>query len=205
MGIRSAEYAMVTVRKFANSQTFANLGTSKMIALSVLDEDQIEKLDQGRTVAGMTLDDIDRMTNRELRENLRKEKENVKKEQEAREDVIAQKEAKINELDQQLRYRQPLTKEQIAKAALDALTRDYTVALGEVNSSLRNALALLVKAEKIEDVKVQQLSDWLNQFDIEMTAFTDLCQTWTNEIDNAGPVKDWRISDLPDLSEGGEA
>jgi hypothetical protein len=41
MGIRSAEYAMVAARKFANSQSIANLGTTKMIALSVLDDDDV--------------------------------------------------------------------------------------------------------------------------------------------------------------------
>jgi hypothetical protein len=157
----------------------------------------------------MTLDDIDRMTNRELRENLRKEKKKVEEERDTRkrerktqEDVIARKEAKINELDQMLRYQQPPTKERLAQSALDGLTKDYTYALGEVNGAIRKAHALLIRAEKIEGVNVQQLSDWLNQFDIEMRAFADLCQTWTDEIENAGPIKDWRISDLPG---GGEA
>jgi hypothetical protein len=52
-------------------------------------------------------------------------------------------------------------------------------------------------AEKIEDVNVQQLADWLNQFDVEMNTHLELSSAWTNEIDNAGPIKDWRISDLP--------
>jgi hypothetical protein len=212
MAQRSVNYAMAAARKFSNSQSIANLGTTKMIALSVLDDDDIQKLDTGGDIAGMNLDDIDRMSTRELRENLRKKTEQVKKEKETRkkeraafEQSMLQKDAKINDLDMQLSGREQPTKEQIAKAALDDLNRDYTVALGEVNSSLRNALALLTKAERIEDVNVQQLSDWLNQFDIEMTAFRELSQTWADEIENAGPVKDWRLSDLPDLSGGEEA
>jgi hypothetical protein len=204
MAPRSAQYAMLAARKFSNTPTLAHLESSKLKVLSVLDDDDVQKLGSGGEVKGLNLDDIDRMTVREARETLRKEREKRKKEKRAQEEAISRKEEKINELEQKLRYQEPPTREQIARAALDDLTRDYTVALGEVNSSLRRAHALLVTAEKIEGVNVQQLSEWLNQFDMEMRAFTDLHQAWTDEIDNAGPIKDWRISDLPELSGGGE-
>jgi hypothetical protein len=212
MAQRSVNYAMAAARRFSNSPTLANLASSKMKALTVLDEDDIKTLESGGDIAGMNLDDIDRMSTRELRENLRKKTEQVKKEKETRkkertafEQSMLQKDAKINDLDMQLSGREPPTREQLAKDALDDLNGDYTVTLGQVNSSLRNALAPLTKAEKIEDVNVQQLRDWLNQFEFEMTAFRELSQTWTDEIENAGPIKDWRLSDLPDLSGGEEA
>jgi hypothetical protein len=167
---RSAAYAMVAARKFSNVQTFSHLGASKMIALTVLDEDQIEKLDEGGTVAGMTLDDIDRMTNRELRENLRKEKENVKKEEEAREkerktqeNAIAQKEAKINELDRQLRYQEPPTKEQLAEIKLQNLNKDFFEALMCLAGNIRQALNILARAEHIENVTYPLLREWINR------------------------------------------
>jgi hypothetical protein len=210
LGRRAAEYAMASARKFANSQSIANLGVTKMIALSVLDDDDIQKLEAGGDVAGMNLDDIDRMSTRELRENLRKEKEQVKKEKETRkkersafEQSLLQKDAKINELDMRLSGQEPPTKEQIAKATLDDLTRDYTFALAEANSALRKLYALLVRAEKIEGVNVQQLADWLDQFDAEMNTHLELSSAWTNEMDNAGPIADWRLSDLPGKEEAG--
>jgi len=91
---------------------------------------------------------------------------------------------------------EPPTREQVAGAALDAMTRDYTLALAEVNGSIRRALALVVRAERIEGVDAQQLSEWLNLFEIEMGAFGDLCRSWTDEVENAGPIADWRVSDL---------
>jgi hypothetical protein len=207
MAERSVRYAMAAARKFSDRQSISDLGNTKMIALSVLDEDDIQKLDAGGVVAGMTLDGIGRMSTRELRENLRKETENVKKEKEARkrdrkdqEKAITERDAKINELEQQLRYQQPPTKEQIAKAALDGMIEDYTYALAEVNSALRKAYALLTDAERIENVNVQQLSDWLRIFDGEIETFGELREAWENEIENAGPIADWRLSDLP----GGE-
>ncbi|MDR1575310.1 MAG: hypothetical protein LBS37_04820, partial [Treponema sp.] len=43
-------------------------------------------------------------------------------------------------------------------------------------------------------------SDWLRMFDGEERTFTELREAWENEVENAGPIADWRISDLP----GGE-
>jgi hypothetical protein len=204
---RSVQYAMAAAIKFSNTKSISHLGTTKMIALSVLDDDDVQKLEAGGDIAGMNLDDIDRMSVRELRESLRKERETVKKEKEkrkndrdAQEKAIATKEAKINELDQQLRYQQPPTKEQIAQAVLTEMTPEYSIAIAKVNGAIREAYALVVKAEKIEGIDAQRLSEWLNQFSPDMQTFHDLTTTWTDEVDNAGPVKDWRISDLP----GGE-
>ncbi|MDR0583588.1 MAG: hypothetical protein LBG57_04475 [Treponema sp.] len=207
---RSAQYAMLAARKFSNTNTvgaFVRLGAPKVKALTVLEEDDIKVLESGGEVRGMTIDDIDRMGLRELRENLRKEKELVKKEKETRkkersafEQSMSQKDAKINELDMRLAGQEPPTKEQIAKAALDGMIANYTYALGGVNSALRKAYALVTEAERIENVNVQQLFEWLAIFDREMQTFHELKDAWINEIDNAGPMEKWRISDLP----GGE-
>jgi hypothetical protein len=204
---RSVRYAMAAARKFSDRKAISDLGSTKMIALSVLDDDDVQELASGGSVKGMKLDDIDRMSTRELRKNLREKTENVKKEKEARkrdrevqEEAITERDAKINELEQQLRYQQPPTKEQLALAALNGLTRDYTIALGEVNSALRKVYALVTEAERIENVNVQQLSDWLKMFDGEERTFTELREAWENEVENAGPIADWRLSDLP----GGE-
>jgi len=193
----TAHYAMAVVLKFgSNFQALGNLGTTKIQMLTVLDEPDIEALVKDGVTGNLTLDDIDRMTTRELREKLREEREKYNKDVDAREKAIKQKEAKINEMDEQLRYLQPPTKEQIAQAALQKLTLKYTGTLAYINTYLREAYATIVEAEKIENVNVQQLSDWLGQFDIEMNAFRESCEAWTNEIDNAGPMRDWRISDL---------
>jgi hypothetical protein len=207
---RGANYAMAAARKFSNSQMFANLGASKMIALTVLDDDDVSTLASGGDVNGMTLDDIDRMSNRELRENFRKEREKVKKEKEARkkdreaqEKAIAQKEMKINELDQQLRYQQPPTKEQIALAELQKINEPYTFALSRINAAIREALSLVREAEKTPGVDALQLSEWLNQFDMEMQAFDSLKESWLSEIDEAAPIEVGKIKEDSDVSELG--
>jgi len=197
MAERSAQYAMLAARKFSNTHTCADLPAPKVKALTVLDEDEIKTLEAGGKVRGMSFDDIDRMGLRELRENLRREKEKARKEKEARkkereafEKSMTQKDAKINELDMKLSGMEPPTREQIAGKILEGMNRDYTVALGEVCEAVRKALALVVKAERIEGVNAQQLSEWLGQFDGEMRAFHELREAWTGEADTAGPTAD---------------
>jgi hypothetical protein len=207
MTVRPAQYMMLAARKFSNTNSNSHLEPTKLRALSVLDEDDIKILESGGEVRGMTLDDIDRMTSRELRENLRKDREQVKKEKEGRkkdrtafEQSMLQKDAKINELDMRLSGQEPPTKEQIAQIALVKMTPEYSIAIARVNGAIREAHALVAEAEKIEGIDAQRLSEWLNQFSPDMQTFHDLAGTWTDEIDNAAPIKDWRISDLP----GGE-
>ena len=72
MADRSVNYAMAAARMFSNSPTLANLGQSKVKALTVLDEESIKILEDGGEAKGITLDAIDKMSVRELRETLRK-------------------------------------------------------------------------------------------------------------------------------------
>lgn len=60
----------------------------------VLDDEELDALADGGTVAGATLDDIDRMTSRELKAALREARETNA----AQQQVLAGKDEKINEL-----------------------------------------------------------------------------------------------------------
>ena len=50
---RSARYAMAAAQKFANRQTTAVLGTEKIRALTVLDDDSIKTLEDGGELKGL--------------------------------------------------------------------------------------------------------------------------------------------------------
>ena len=210
MAERGARYAMAAARKFSNRQALADLGRSKMIALTVLEDDDIGKLEKGETVKGKNLDDIEKMSYREVCDfarksstALKKEKEARKKDREIQETAIAQKELKINELDQQLRYQQPPTKEQLALAELQKINEPYTFVLSRINATIREAHSLVREAEKINGVDALQLSEWLNQFDMEMQAFDALKEAWLSEIDNASPIEVGKIKEAADVSELG--
>jgi hypothetical protein len=57
MSYRPAAYAMAVASKFSNVKSISHLGATKMIALSVLEEDEIDTLAKGGDMNGMTLDD----------------------------------------------------------------------------------------------------------------------------------------------------
>ncbi|MGE8577714.1 MAG: DUF3102 domain-containing protein [Burkholderia contaminans] len=70
------------------------LGKTKLFELVAEDDDDLAALADGGTVAGMTLDDIDRMTSRELRAALREAHENA----DAQSRLLSDKNSKIDEL-----------------------------------------------------------------------------------------------------------
>lgn len=69
---------------------------SKLLELLVLDEDEIQALSENGSVRGVDLDDIERMSQRELRAALRESRETL----EARDQVVKAKEAKISQLEE---------------------------------------------------------------------------------------------------------
>ncbi len=90
--------------KFGGSKlaTSPNLNKSKMIELMVLDDEEIHALSEGGTVAGLLLDDIEKMSTRELRAALREANEN----ETAKDRLLADKNAKIDDLATRLETRQ---------------------------------------------------------------------------------------------------
>ncbi|ELR6671121.1 DUF3102 domain-containing protein [Salmonella enterica] len=78
----------------SKAQTFAGLGKAKLFELMTEDDEELAELAEGGTVAGMTLDEIDRMSVRELRKALRESKEDLA----ASRKLNAEKSQEINEL-----------------------------------------------------------------------------------------------------------
>ena len=162
MAARSAQYAISAAQRFSNTHTCAYLGNAKIRALSVLDDDSIKALEDGGLVEGVgTLDDIERMTVKELKTALREEKKKRKEEREAQEAAISQKEKKLNELEMELRYREPPTKEQLAQAALDELKKKFFLRVGEASHALHNLMLTLIQAQGIPDVNITQLQGFI--------------------------------------------
>lgn len=188
---RSARYAMAAALKFGNRQTSADLGMigkEKLRALTVLDDDEVEDLVNGEKIDGLgTLDDVAKMTVRELKKALRDLREERKKLQEdsgkkleAVEKVVRQKESKISELEMELAGRQPPTKEQLAQAALDELRVPIMRELATANESVRRCIQIVAQAQKIEGVNVNQLMDFSEQcgdlFSLLDDNYQDFCQ-----------------------------
>lgn len=97
---RTARLIMQAALRYTSSaleskrQTFAVLDKSKLFELMTEDDESLVELAEGGTVAGLTLDDIDRMSVRELRKALRESRDNL----DASRKLNAEKSHEINEL-----------------------------------------------------------------------------------------------------------
>ena len=104
IGKNEAARLMAATQRFATPQMqkaapkLMDLGKSKLLELLVEEDVTLIGLAEGEEVNGMTLDDVDRMTVRELRLALRESREDAK----AKDEVLVGKNAKIDELAEKL-------------------------------------------------------------------------------------------------------
>ena len=161
------------------------------MALTVLDDDSIKALEDGGLVEGVgTLDDIERMTVKELKAALREEKKKRKEERDAQEMAISQKEKKLNELEMELRYREPPTKEQLAQAALDELKKKFFLQVGEASHALHNLMLTIVQAQEIPDVNITQLQGFITlEPEGLLSSIFDYSDTLDEMIENICPAR----------------
>ncbi|HCT8348492.1 TPA: DUF3102 domain-containing protein, partial [Escherichia coli] len=116
--------------------TLSVLGKAKLYDLMVLDNEELDELADGGTVAGLTLDDVDRMSVRELRQALREARETNA----AQQRVLADKNEKIDSLSTRLekksRIQPPEPDEEVKK-----LRAEVTALAVEAESAIAVRLA----------------------------------------------------------------
>ena len=190
---RSANYAMAAARKFSNSPTLANLDSSKTKALSVLDDDSIQTLEDGGAVAGVTLDAIEKMSVRELRETLRKERDKRKKVEDVVKEKLRQRDEQITKLELENAHLQPPTKEQLAAAALEPLKKKLFEHVLLVQFYLDEAVKVVVQAQKVEGATFPLLQEWAKAHYEQLAPIGDLYDELDQALNNCGP-------DRPDSS-----
>ena len=196
---RKAQRYMRAARRFGKYDKLPHLPNSKPAIMEELTDPELEKLNEGEEVKGLTLDAAGRMTAAQSRDALRTAEKKIAKQKEAH-----KKEAgKLHEITGGLKIRAgdpvQLTPAQKAHRLLrGTFTPEYTLALAKISSGIREAMPIPAGAERIQGIGVQELNERLNQFSPGMQTFHDLVQTWMDETDNAGPIGDWQISGLPD-------
>jgi len=192
ISIDFADRAMIAARQFGeNPEVAERLGNSKMQELSFLTNEEAKDLAAGKEVEGVgTLDEISRMTVRELRAALREEKKKRKEEREAQEAAISQKEKKLNELEMELRYREPPTKEQLAQAALDELKKKFFLQVGEASHALHTLMLTIIQAQEIPDVNITQLQGFITlEPEGLLSSIFDYSDTLDEMIENICPAR----------------
>lgn len=190
LSVRSADYAMAAADKFGNSPTLANLGSSKLKALTVLDDDNVAHLVEGNEVEGLgTVDDIAKMSVRELRCALRKEKQERQEERMALEEVVRKKEGTISKLELEVAGRQPFTKEQIADNLLVELRVPIMRELAAANESIRRCIQIVEQTQKIDGVTVDQLIKFSEQCNELFSLLDDNYQNFCQAMEYIRPDK----------------
>lgn len=120
IGERFAQRARQAAVKLRDRKTILQLGVSKALELMTEDDADLDALEAGGALFGATLDDIDRMTVRELKESLRGERKEHADEKAADEEIIRHKDERINKL---MRSRRKLETSGV-RAQVDELLRD---------------------------------------------------------------------------------
>ncbi|MCY3189726.1 DUF3102 domain-containing protein, partial [Acinetobacter baumannii] len=99
---RMAQKFMSAVLKFSKTNSSSLLqkagNQTKLLELVTLDDDEIQVIEQGGSIGEVSLDSIETMSVRELKDELRK----IKADKEAGDLLLQKKDQKINELDAKL-------------------------------------------------------------------------------------------------------
>ena len=111
------------------------LGKAKLIELLAEDDEDLAALAEGGTVAGLELDEVERMSCRELRKALR----DAREDKTAQGRVMADKDAKINELSTQL-AKKPLVEVKPLDEQLQELRLEATAKAGAAEAAISGAL-----------------------------------------------------------------
>lgn len=134
------------------AQALALLGKTKLFELMTESDDELIELADGGTIAGMTLDDIDRMTSRELKTALREARETHA----AQQRVLTDKNHKIDDLSTKLEKKsriQPPAPDQEAETLRKEVSAIAFAAEAAITARLHTAFSTLATFTSENDVE----------------------------------------------------
>lgn len=124
----------------ATRDALTDLGKSKLYELMLEDDDDLAALTEGGSVAGLTLDEIDTMSTRELRKALREARADAT----AKDDVIADKNKKLDDLAAKRKRLKPTPPDEESKAirveAADLCFQAEALIRGQAREALKAVL-----------------------------------------------------------------
>ena len=186
-----AAFKYLSPKLASKAQALAHLGKTKLFELMTEDDEDLAALADGGTVADMTLDDIDRMTSRELKAALR----DAREEKKATDQILAEKNTAMDELKAELKKTttriQATPPDEVAEQLRSELLAQATGAESAISSGLRAAIDLLTQHDQEHGTdhraiiaghftRIQQVMDDLrNEFAIG--AFTTATPEWATE------------------------
>lgn len=191
-----ARQAVLKIGDIDESSPVNFLGKRKVRSVLQLDKPTIKTYLEGGDLGTIPHDDVEKMSSRELEEEVRKLRTERKKQEEehakqleAVEEVVRKKESKISELEMEVAGKQPPTKEELAEQELKDVRKQMIIRFSEMNTTLDELNALLDKAQTLDGVTVdllQSLSDGVAEF---YSLFDDKYQDFNQDMENIRPLK----------------
>lgn len=173
---RWAQMCMRSVQKFSGSpqrqQLAQQLSQSKLLELLSEDDETLDALEDGGTLAGLTLDKIDRMSVRELKATLRTEREKRADEAETSETKLAESQARIDKLLGRSKRTgvEDKASELLAEAMKDYVgaamhLRNFSMTIEQIDQHYADhELQVSEDIQAVIDEKVQQVEGFLTDF-----------------------------------------
>ena len=193
-----ARQAVLKIGDVPESSPVNFLGKRKVRSVLQLDKPIIKTYLEGGDLGTIPHDDVEKMSSRQLEEEVRKLREERKqqaeeqqKKVEALEKVVRQKEGKISDMEMELAGRQPPTKEQLAQAKLDELKKELFRQVGGTIHELQQLIALVERAQQIDGVTVEQLDAWalIEEPEDFFSQVFELAEELNEMIENIRPAK----------------
>lgn len=162
----AVRYMAPALQSKAQAPALLGLGKAKLLELLIEPDEGIQELADGGTLAGLTLDDMQTMSSRELREALRE----ARRREAAKDRVIAKKDAKLNELSEAEEARLNGTRNEKEAAHIERL-RDLGLACEQSLQKLVGAAAEVFADPPTQAAELQarQTLEFIGQ------RFADLC------------------------------
>ena len=139
---RAAQQYMSVAKRFANAKSISHLegaGIAKLVELVALDNEQLEELTELGQTGELALDDVARMSVKDLRAKVRE----LRGEREADAQLLEKKNAKIDKLEREKKLIQRLPPDKSLLKLREEATAIMNDALGCLRGGLREALAAL--------------------------------------------------------------
>lgn len=181
------------------AQALALLGKTKLFELMTEDDEDLAELADGGTIAGMSLDDIDRMTSRELKAALREARETNA----AQQRVLADKNEKIDSLSTKLekksRIQPPKPDEEVKKlrAEVTALAVEAESAIAVRLSSAFETLCAYC-AENMIDIPRDFMAGLVCQLESTACSLRSTFDLPDEPTGNAAPS--WLTDPMPQIN-----
>lgn len=132
----AAKYLAPSIQVGSHAQDLLGLGRAKLLELVAEPDEELAELANGGTLAGATLDEIETMTTRELRQLIRRERGEARKVIDAKDKVIERKASAVTELEEQLARRESAPADERAAEQMTTLRDATLVAMGSLDTLL---------------------------------------------------------------------